>query len=91
MYYLTFRGVKRPIPAGVFWPLFIGAICLIIALMVVTVKALGWFALLVLILVTGSVTINNGKEYTLIKNERVRKGLGLSIILFAVVTYFGGL
>ena len=90
MYYLTFRGVKRPISAGVFWPLFVGAICLIIFSLVMVVKALGWFALLVLILVTGSVTAN-GKEYTLIKNEKVRKWLGFSIILIAVVTYFGGL
>ena len=52
--------------------------------MVVVVKALGWFALLVLILVTGSVTINNGKEYALIKNEKVRKWLGAGVVLLAL-------
>ncbi len=89
MYYLTFRGVKRPIPAGVFWPLFIGAICVIIASMVVVVAALGWLAFIGLILVTGAVTLNNGKEYALIKNEQVRKWLGFSIVITAVLVYFG--
>ena len=74
---------------GVFWPLFIGAICLIIASMVVVVKALGWLALLVLILVTGSVTINNGKEYVFIKNEKVCKWLGVGVVLFVVTKYLG--
>lgn len=98
MYYITFRGNKRRVSAGVFWALaipmlalFAGMLFLIYAMCAGLVKAGGWLALIAAAIVFAKVTVtSNGREkvYALIKNEVLRVFLGFPVMLTGFYFYF---